>query len=62
MTLREREAAQSAAPFIDMLAALRNELRAKREFELADGIRKQLESLGVTLEDSAGGTRWRVKD
>ena len=62
MTLREREAAQSAAPFIDMLAALRNELRAKREFELADGIRKQLESLGITLEDSAEGTRWRVKD
>ena len=62
MTLREREAAQSAAPFIDMLAALRNELRAKREFELADGIRNQLESLGITLEDSAEGTRWRVKD
>ena len=62
LTLREREAAQSAAPFIDMLVTLRNQLRAKREFELADGIRNELESLGVTLEDTADGTRWRVKD
>ena len=62
LTLREREAAQSAAPFIDMLAALRNQLRAKKEFELADRIRGQLENLGITLEDTADGTRWRVKD
>jgi cysteinyl-tRNA synthetase len=62
LTLREREAAQSAAPFIDMLVALRNQLRAKKEFELADGIRSQLEGLGITLEDTADGTRWRVKD
>ncbi len=62
LTLREREAAQSAAPFIDMLVALRNQLRAKREFDLADGIRGQLEGLGITLEDTADGTRWRVRD
>ena len=61
LTLRERETAQSAAPFIDMLVALRNQLRAKKEFELADGIRSQLENLGITLEDTADGTRWRAK-
>ncbi len=60
LTLREREAAQPAAPFIDMLVALRNQLRAKKEFELADNIRSQLDNLGITLEDTADGTRWRV--
>jgi len=62
LTLREREAAQAAAPFIDMLVALRNQLRAQKEFQLADSIRSQLEGLGIALEDTPEGTRWRVRD
>jgi cysteinyl-tRNA synthetase len=58
----EPEAAQAAGPFIDLLVELRTELRGKKEFELADRIRTQLEEAGVTLEDSAEGTRWRVRD
>jgi cysteinyl-tRNA synthetase len=61
LTLREPEIERSAAPFIEMLAKLRNQLRAKREFELADRIRSELEELGVTLEDTPAGTRWRAR-
>jgi cysteinyl-tRNA synthetase len=61
LTLREREAAQSAAPFIELLVELRNELRRERNFALADAIRSRLEELGIALEDGPDGTRWRVK-
>ena len=62
LTLREPEAAQAAGPFIDLLVGLRNELRARKEFELADRVRSQLEELGITLEDGPEGTRWRARD
>ena len=59
LTLREPEAAMGAAPFIDLLVALRNDLRAARQFELADSVRARLAELGITLEDGPQGTRWR---
>ncbi len=59
LTLREPEAAMGAAPFIDLLVQLRNELREAKQFELADRVRAGLTELGITLEDGAGGTRWR---
>jgi cysteinyl-tRNA synthetase len=39
----------------------RQQARARREFALADELRKQLEALGIVLEDTATGTRWRRK-
>lgn len=59
LTLRERPADQQAAPFIDLLVELRNELRAKKEFALADSIRSRLGQMGIVLEDGPEGTRWR---
>ncbi len=59
LTLRERPADQQASPFIDLLVELRNELRAKKEFALADSIRARLGQLGIILEDGPQGTRWR---
>jgi cysteinyl-tRNA synthetase len=41
---------------------LRNDLRAAKQFQLADGVRDRLADLGVTLEDGADGTRWRPSD
>ena len=38
---------------------LRSELRTSRQFDLADRIRDGLASLGVIIEDKAGGTDWR---
>ena len=51
----------SAAPFIDLLISARAELRAARQFALADRIRDDLAQLGVTLEDTPEGTEWRME-
>jgi cysteinyl-tRNA synthetase len=59
LTLQEQEAAMGAAPFIELLVSLRNELRAAKQFELADRVRSGLSELGITLEDGPEGTRWR---
>jgi cysteinyl-tRNA synthetase len=50
-----------AAPFVDLLIELRNELRAQKLWALSDQLRDQLASLGVLLEDSKDGTTWRWK-
>ena len=48
-----------AGPFIDLLLDLRQQLRDEKQYAIADDIRDQLTNLGVTVEDSAGGTSWR---
>ncbi|MCB0079031.1 MAG: cysteine--tRNA ligase, partial [Anaerolineales bacterium] len=49
-----------AAPFIDLLVALRGQLRADKQWALADQLRDRLAELGVTLEDGAEGTTWTI--
>jgi len=44
---------------IQALITERDAARAERDFTRADEIRDQLSSLGVVLEDSPDGTRWR---
>ncbi len=61
LTLKERETTGGAEPFIDLLVQLRNDLRAAKQFQLADNVRDRLLELGITLEDSVEGTRWRSK-
>jgi cysteinyl-tRNA synthetase len=45
---------------IEDLIARRNEYRKAREWKLADGVRDQLASMGVAIEDTAKGTSWKV--
>ncbi|MEO6196825.1 MAG: cysteine--tRNA ligase [Dehalococcoidia bacterium] len=61
LTLRAPEATAGAGPFIDLLMELRTELRAEKQFALADRVRDGLAELGITLEDVAEGTRWRAQ-
>ncbi len=62
ITLKERESEQlAAAPFIDLLVSVRNDLRAAKQFALADKIRQGLGGLGVTLEDTPKGTTWKAE-
>ena len=35
--------------------------KTKKDFELADKIRKYLDDEGIVLEDNANGTDWRYK-
>jgi len=62
LTLAERDASLAAAPFIEVLVEVRNDLRRAKQFELADRIRSRLGDLGVTLEDTPQGTVWRRND
>ena len=55
----QRDLSAGVGPFVELLVELRAELRANREYELADKIRHRLEELGVLLEDTAQGTLWR---
>jgi cysteinyl-tRNA synthetase len=53
------KAASSADAFIDLLLDLRQELRAKKEYQLSDRIRDDLADLGVIIEDTPQGSSWR---
>ena len=46
---------------MELLLTVRNELRNKKEFGLADKIRDDLYKLGFVIEDGTDGTRWMKK-
>lgn len=59
LDLKEQEASgTSADAFIDLLVALRKDLRAEKNWALSDKLRDELKKLGVALEDSKEGTSW----
>ena len=54
------KASNDGAPFIELLLEIRKDLRNARQFALADKIRDELTTRGVTLEDSTTGTIWKI--
>ena len=44
---------------VELLIELRAEARRRRDFGTADQIRNRLTEIGITLEDTQGGTIWR---
>lgn len=46
---------------IEILIDLRNDLRAKKDWPLADKIRDALQAKGIILEDKSGQTGWRFQ-
>ena len=50
---------QDIAPFVELLIALRAELRTAKQYQLADSLRQRLSDLGITLEDGPQGTTWK---
>ena len=61
LTLSELAQAEASAvePLIELLIETRQELRAARQWALADRIRDGLRRAGYVLEDTADGTVWR---
>ena len=57
----QKQGNAEAAPFIDLLIEIRSDLRAAKQWALADKIRDRLTEMGVLLEDTPGGTLWRWK-
>jgi cysteinyl-tRNA synthetase len=50
----------NVAPFIELLLSIRSELRDEKQWAFADRIRDGLTELGIVLEDTAQGTKWRL--
>ena len=48
------------APYLDLLLEVREGLRNKKQFELSDQIRDRLVDLGVSIEDTSTGARWKL--
>jgi len=62
LTLKEKtQPIPEAEVFISLLASIRDDLRQNKQWQLADKIRKGLADLGVTLEDTPEGTRWKYR-
>ncbi len=58
----EQEAAHStnSSQLIDLLIALRQEAKKKKDYEAADMIRNKLSSLGITIKDTKEGVEWHI--
>lgn len=46
---------------LDYLLELREQARSEKAFDRADAIRDKLQDLGVAVEDTPGGPRWRLE-
>jgi len=58
---REEELNQETEELLKILIEVRDKLRKKREWDLADEIRKKLKNIGIQLEDKKEETAWRIK-
>lgn len=56
-----RPVAGSIVPLVDLLLEVRSELRAARQWQLADMIRERLAELGILLEDGKEGSSWHLE-
>ncbi len=59
LKLEEKQGSGDADAFIDLLIEVRAEVRKQKLWALSDQIRDKLKELGVTIEDSKDGTKWR---
>ncbi|MBC7814128.1 MAG: cysteine--tRNA ligase [Burkholderiales bacterium] len=53
--------AQREAKLVEMMIAMRAQARANKNYAESDRIRNDLANIGITLEDRADGTVWRVE-
>jgi len=56
-----RDPRELLAPLVESLITLRGELRAAREWKLADRVRDQLIAAHIELRDTPGGTVWELR-
>ncbi len=49
----------SVGDLIDLLIELRQKFRENKDWQMSDKIRSRLKDLGIILEDTADGTRWK---
>ncbi len=59
LRLQEKQGSGDADKFIELLVEVRSEVRKQKLWATSDLIRNKLKELGVTIEDSKDGTKWR---
>jgi cysteinyl-tRNA synthetase len=59
LRLQEKQGSGDADKFIDLLIEVRSEVRKQKLWATSDLIRNKLNELGVVIEDSKEGTKWR---
>jgi len=59
LRLQEKQGSGDADKFIDLLIEVRSEVRKQKLWATSDLIRDKLKELGVVIEDSKEGTKWR---
>ena len=57
----EVEMSDLSGKLLDAMLELRGMARKKKDFEMSDAIRDKLSAMGVVVEDTAKGPRWRVE-
>ena len=59
----EAKAGDALTPLlIELLIQVREQARERRDFKTGDVIRDQMKILGVILEDTIGGARWKIAE
>lgn len=58
---REEREVNVLGDVVNLLLDVRERLRKKGEYKLADEIRRKLRELGIEVEDNEEGTEWRLK-
>ncbi len=59
LRLQEKQGSSDAEAQVNALIAERTEARKQKQWVRSDEIRDQLKGMGVTIEDSKDGTKWR---
>jgi cysteinyl-tRNA synthetase len=59
LRLQEKQGSSDAEAEVNALIAERTEARKQKQWARSDQIRDQLKEMGVTIEDSKDGTKWR---
>jgi cysteinyl-tRNA synthetase len=57
----ETEQAKLADNLVQLVVDLRKELKDRKEWDVADKVRRGLQDIGIELEDTPEGTRWKRK-
>jgi cysteinyl-tRNA synthetase len=58
LEVEEQASAGDAEPFIDLLVSVRDQLRAAKQWQLADVIREGLAERGIVIADGPTGSTW----
>jgi cysteinyl-tRNA synthetase len=56
-----RDPRERLAPVVEGLIALRRDLRAAKQWQIADDLRDRLAAAGIELRDTPSGTVWELR-